>query len=219
MAGSNDAALLLGAEDAQGVSPFQAGHGLHDGLLQVAFVIQVQQVDDDLGVGLALELEALFLELFPQRGVVLDDAVMYDGKLVIVAHMGMGVHIGGFPVGGPSGMADAGRAGHGCAPLDIRVQIFNHADGFFHMDAILPQHGDAGGVVSSIFQFLQSIQQDGGCALAAGEADNTTHQRIPPFSPGRLLGVSPVFIGSVIRSPWMQVKTYACSPSRRRMTS
>ena len=181
MAGGDQAALFILAEDAQGVGALQTGHGLFDSLHQVALVVQIQQVDDDLGVGLALEPEALGLQLLPQGGIVLDDAVVDDGELVVVAHMGVCVCIGGFPVGGPAGVTDAGCTGHGVTTLDLCVQVLDHADGFFHMDAVLSQNSDAGRVIASVLQLLQAIQQDGCCILGAGKADDTTHQRFLLF--------------------------------------
>ena len=181
MAGGDQAALGLFTEDTQGVGALQTGYGLLDGLHQVALVVQVQQVDDDLGVGLALELEALGLQLLPQGGIVLDDAVVDDGELVVVAHMGVSVCIGGFTMGGPAGVTDAGCTGHGVTPLDLCVQVLDHADGFLHMDAVLAQNSDAGRVIASVFQLLQAIQQDGSGILGAGKADDTTHQRFLLF--------------------------------------
>ena len=63
----------------------QAAHGLLHGLEQVAGVQVVDQVGDDLGVGLAFEDVAGGLQLGAQFVVVLDDAVVdqRDARLVI----------------------------------------------------------------------------------------------------------------------------------------
>ncbi len=134
-----------------------------------------------LSIGLALELEPLCFKLLPELGIVLDDTVVDNGELVIIAHVGMGIDIRGLPMGGPAGMADAGGAWKGRPSLRLVVQIFDHSDGFDHLNAILSQYRHAGGIVSSIFQLLQPVQQNGGRILAAGKSDNSTHV-FPPFS-------------------------------------
>ena len=67
------------------------------------------EVGDDLGVGLALELEALLFELFAQLAEVLDDAVVDDRHPVAGVRMRVGLVR--LAVGCPAGMADAGGAG------------------------------------------------------------------------------------------------------------
>ena len=129
-----------------------------------------------LRVRIAFKLEALSLKLFPQLGVVFNDTVMDDGDLLIVAHMGMGIDIRRLPVGGPTGVANPGAAGEGGAVLGFLHQVLDPAAGLHHVDAFLSQHGNAGGVVPSIFQFFQPIQQDGGCVLIAGKSDDSTHR-------------------------------------------
>ena len=44
-----------------------------------------------LSIGLALELEPLCFKLLPELGIVLDDAVVDNGELVIIAHVGVGI--------------------------------------------------------------------------------------------------------------------------------
>ena len=81
----------VGAEDAERVGTLQPRGGLHDGGLDVPGVVELQQMDDGLGVGLALEDIAVPDQLFAQLQVVFDDAVVYHGKAPVVGQMRVGV--------------------------------------------------------------------------------------------------------------------------------
>ena len=71
------------------------------------------ELGDDLGIGVAVEADALAFELALERGVVFDDAVVDDGDLLAVAEVRMGVAVVGGAVRGPACVADAGAAGGG----------------------------------------------------------------------------------------------------------
>src|SRR5258705_297457 len=78
-------------------------HGLVERLAALASL--VDQVRDDLGVGVALEDAALFLELVLQLAEVLDDAVADHRDRA--GHVRMRIAFGGLAVGGPARVADA----------------------------------------------------------------------------------------------------------------
>ena len=67
---------LVAAEHGDRVGAAQPRQGPLDGIEQVAVVEVVDQVRDDLGVGLRHEDVALGLQLGAQRVVVLDDSVV-----------------------------------------------------------------------------------------------------------------------------------------------
>ena len=69
------------------------------------------EVGGDLGVGLAdVKATPVGEERVLQRVEVLDDAVVDEGELAVVAAaVRVGVVVGGAAVGGPAGVADAGR--------------------------------------------------------------------------------------------------------------
>ena len=80
----------------------------------------LDEVGDDLGVGLGDELVALGGEFALQVEVVFDDAVVDDDDAAGAVAMGMGVLFGGPAVRGPAGVADAEGAVEGMlarAPL------------------------------------------------------------------------------------------------------
>ena len=70
----------------------------------------MQQVDDDLGVGLRGEDIAFALEEVAQFLVVLDDAVVHH-RHAIMGEMRVGVGLAGLAVGRPAGVRDAQHAG------------------------------------------------------------------------------------------------------------
>ncbi len=78
-----------------------------------ALVLPGDQVDRDLGVGVAGELDACGLELAAQRGEVLDDAVVDDRDLSGGVAVRVGVAVGGPAMGGPAGVAEARRCRRG----------------------------------------------------------------------------------------------------------
>ena len=76
----------------------------------VRAVLATEQHGGDLGVGLAAERVAVGEQLGLDLGEVLDDAVVDDGELVVVGEVRVRVGVGRAAVGGPAGVADAGRA-------------------------------------------------------------------------------------------------------------
>ena len=68
------------------------------------------ELGDDFGVGVAVEDDALGLQLPLEGGVVLDDAVMDDGDGAVAAEVRMGVAVVGRAVRGPARVADADAA-------------------------------------------------------------------------------------------------------------
>ena len=70
----------------------------------------LEQVGRALGVGVAGELDPARLELGPQPGEVLDDAVVDHGEAAGRGAVRVGVAVGRAAVGGPAGVPDAGRA-------------------------------------------------------------------------------------------------------------
>ena len=66
---------------------------------------------DDFGVSVALEDDAVVLQLPFQSGIVFNDAVVDDGDKAVAAEMRMGVMVVGGAVRGPARMADADATG------------------------------------------------------------------------------------------------------------
>ena len=75
---------VIVTDDADGVGAFKPGDGLHDGALEVAVIVHLQEIHNDLGVGLALEHVAMGAKLLTKLGIVFDYAVVHDGKVPVV---------------------------------------------------------------------------------------------------------------------------------------
>ena len=106
-------ARLPGVDDDQGVRALDFPQGLANGAQVIRPLGQVahHQVGNDLRVGLGGEAVAGLQQLLLEIQVVLDDAVVDYGDFPHL--VGMGVGLGGPPVSGPAGVADAHRARQG----------------------------------------------------------------------------------------------------------
>ena len=135
---------------------------------------------DDLRVRLAFKDVAFRQKLLPEHGIVFDNPVMHDGKAPVVADMGVRVGIRGSAVGGPAGVSDAGGPGEASAILRLFAQTRDLAADLLQRDAPVPDHGDARGVIAPVLQPFQALQQQRGRLFASGEADDSTHVRLPP---------------------------------------
>ncbi len=129
---ADDAMRLVAAEHRDRVRAVQLERRTLDRLEQVAVVVEVDQVRDHLGVGLARERVAARLELRAQRLVVLDDAVVHERdapgpraarvRAGAVREVRMRVVDGGRAVRRPARVRDAGAAFDAVA-LHERVEL------------------------------------------------------------------------------------------------
>ena len=178
-----------------GVGSVQLSAGGFDGLEQIAVVVAVDEVADDFGVRLAGKHIALGLQLFAQRLVVFDDAVVHQrhaGGLATVdvgpwavAEMRMRVAHLGRAVRGPA------RVGNARQPLQIVLlhlrQQLGHArstacalntlaDGGTGHHAV---HRHPAGVVTPVLQALQALHQQGNDVAGRNRSDDATHKPNP----------------------------------------
>src|SRR5262249_37963378 len=129
--------------------------------LAVAVVAEVEgdQVGDDFGVGVALEVEALGFELPAQGGVVLDHAVVDQGQDAVAADVGVGGAVVGGAVGGPAGVAAAGGAG-GRLVAQVADQFLDPAGALAQVHVRAAEGGQTGAVIAAVFQPAQALDQD-----------------------------------------------------------
>ena len=132
-AGGDDGVLAL-EEDGDGVGALDAGEGLGDAVDGAAGLLE--EVGEDLGVGLGAEAVASATELLSQGVVVLDAAVVDDGDAAGAVEVGVRVELGGSADGGPAGVADADGAGD-VGGVD-GAEVLDEADGLGDADAALP---------------------------------------------------------------------------------
>ena len=187
------AGLLL-ADAADGVG---AGHlaerGLH-GVLEVALVQLADQVDQHLGVGLALEDVALLREVGLDRRIVLDDAVVHQRDAVAldrVIAVRVRVHLGDAAVGRPAGVGNADGAVEAALGLDQLLEHADPADALGDLDlARRSRHGDARGVVSAVLQALEALEEQGRGGLLSDVGNDSAHGRWGPWQRRRQTGRS-----------------------------
>ena len=138
----------------------------------------VDQVRDDLGVGLRFELVAELAQAFALLLVVLDDAVVHQREFA-VAHVRMRVAFGDAAVRGPARVADA----------QARVEMFGlrgrfhfrHAPGAAHaadVARVRVDHRDARRVVTAIFQSLEAFDEDRNHIAIRDRADDAAHRGV-----------------------------------------
>ena len=182
--GGDEGVGVVRADDAEGVGalhpPQDPAHGLQHAA--ALLIVELQQLGHHLAVGLRGEFHPLAQQVFLDLLVVLDDAVVDQGHLAALAHMGMGVDVVGLAVGGPAGVADAQ------VPVEVRPvmaelpQRLQPALALADLQSqLLRPHSDAGGVIAPVLHPLQTIQQDGGGLLVlAHESDNSAHSIVYP---------------------------------------
>ena len=121
--------------------------------------VEGDQLGDDLGVGVAVEDDAVGFQLPFESGIVLDDAVVDDGDEAVAAEVGMGVAVVGGAVGGPAGVADADAAGGGLV-AEMANQVLNPAGLLAEVQARAGQGRQAGAVVAAVLQPAQALDED-----------------------------------------------------------
>ena len=140
------------------------------GALQV-----VHQLYQHFGVRAAAEGDAFLLQPLLDDGIVLDDAIVHQGKVARGGHMRMCIGLRGLAVGGPAGV---GYADVACAVFvgGILLQPGHFACSLVHVQPSFGvDEGDACTVVASVFQSFQSFNQDGISLPLADVSYYSTH--------------------------------------------
>src|SRR5262249_47321393 len=137
----------------------------------------LNEMSNNFGVGFSDKLVAFGLKLHFQFEIVLDNPVMYDHNLAGAITVWVGVFFGGAAMGGPAGVTDAiGPFGWGLAQR--LFQVAELAGGAANFKLAFPgDHRDAGGVVSTVFEFAKSLDDDRHNLLRSDIADNSAHAR------------------------------------------
>ena len=174
--GAVDLAGVVGRQNAQSIAAPQILHGVHQGLHHISLEVVLKQMSHHFGVGLGLHLIALFGEHFPQFQIVFDDAVVDDGDPSIAADVGMGIHIGRLTMGGPPGVTDAAGGFHAAHLLHLVLQVLDTALGLDHLQPFGAQHRHTGGVIPTVLQLIQSLQQNGHGLFPAHISYDSAHK-------------------------------------------
>ena len=174
-AGAHDDTRLGVAHNRDAIRASQAISRLAHGLEQIAVVGLFNQMGNDFGVGLAREHVSATDELFFERGIVLNDAIMHHGDIIRAGRMRVRVILARFAVGCPARMANAARA--------VDVHALNHgfkagdlANLVLHVEAQRRLHGDARRIVAAVFHALQAANQNVLRLQASGVSNDAAHR-------------------------------------------
>ena len=171
-AGGDDGVGAL-KEHCEGVGALNAGEGLGDAVDGAAGLLE--EVGEDLGVGLGAEAVAAATELLSEGVVVLDAAVVDDGDAAGAVEVGVRVELGGSADGGPAGVADAEGAGDGgvaarrssTKPTALATRM-----------AVPVEDGDAAGIVAAVLDAVQRVEQDGQRVSRPDVPRNSAHRQL-----------------------------------------
>ena len=168
-------------DDAEREVAVQLEERLAHGLGEVAVVVRLEQVRDDLGVRLGAEDVPVGDQPLLERHVVLDDAVEHDGEAVVAARERVRVGLGRPAVGGPARVADAGRRGRAVRARDLleHAQVADRAD---DLELVAVDQRDAGRVIAAVLETLESADQKGLAETPSGIADDAAHSRLLPVA-------------------------------------
>ena len=106
-ASNYNATGFLRAYNSKAIGSYNLRACLGNSIAKVASVGFFNKVRNDFSIGIAAEFVPPSLKLLTEFGKVLDDAVVYDGNLIVTRGMWVGVALTWSAVRCPTGMSDA----------------------------------------------------------------------------------------------------------------
>ena len=158
LAYGDDLIRMVPENDAQGKGAGQKVYSLPHRLHRVPVVAMVDQLGGDFRIGLGGEGVALLRKEFPQLHIVFHNAVVHQRHPAALAQMGVGIHVAGFPMGGPAGMPHPDMAGQLGPFLGHVPKHLEPAPGLCYLDGSICGHADAAGIIAPVFQLMQGLQ-------------------------------------------------------------
>ena len=113
----------IGRHHPQGVGTLDPLERLLDSSRQIAVQIFLDQMGQNLGIRLGVELVSQLFEFFTEAVIVLDDTVVHHHQSATAVSMGMGVLFGRCTVGCPPGMAESTIGLDAVGFLDERFKL------------------------------------------------------------------------------------------------
>ena len=173
----------------QGIAAADTYHGPRDGVHRPDFVflvVVIHKLDGHLGVRVAVEGVAVPKQFFLQFRIVFNDAVVHahhirlhrpaPGAGTVAAHMRMRVCHAGIPMGSPSGMPDPAASRQRPSLVRFICQVVQLPGSLDHLrQRRAVAYGQAGGIISPVFQPGKAVQQDRRGLLPSGESDYSAH--------------------------------------------
>ena len=187
-AGRDQHVGLVGVHCDERIVPAQLAESGAHGLRQVAVEVALDQVADDLGVGLGAEHVAVLGQFLAQLAVVLDDAVQDDVDLVAAVAVGVRVLLGHAAVRRPAGVCHADRGGRRANRhvagavgarmlLDRRAKVREVADSPDAVDLAVRNHRDPRRVVTTVLELLEPGDQQVPARSVTHVSDYAAHKR------------------------------------------
>ena len=165
---------MVAEQDGDGEGAVQAGEHGGDRVARALALLElvVDQMGDDLAVGLRLEGAAGRLHLLAKRPEILDDAVVDERDPA--DDVGMGVADGRSAVGRPARMGDPDRSGERPGG-ELGGEIVELALGPAALERAVQDRADAGRVIAAIFEAPQALHEPVGHFLPPDDADDSAH--------------------------------------------
>src|SRR5487761_344843 len=131
---------------------------------------------DDFGIRFGQKFVAFLNELLLQFEIILDDSVMHDDDFALAVAVGMGIFFRWASVSGPASVPDAVQTvERRQANRFLEISQFSGCPANVKL-AVLLDHGDSRRVISSIFQTLEAVQDQGNHFLGSDVADYSAHK-------------------------------------------
>jgi hypothetical protein len=146
-----------------------------DRLGEIAVVVALDQMGDDLGVRFRAERVTVRLQRPLQLPVVLDDAVQDERQLPVLATgQRMGVLLGHTAMRRPAGVAETGR-GLRPVPRGCGLQLREVADRADVVELVGFPEDDAGRVIAAVLEALEAVQEERLARPGPDVSDDSTH--------------------------------------------
>ena len=179
---ADQAVGMLARHEYESVRAFDARKHLAHRGLEVAVVDFLQQVCDDLRIRLRLEGMTFFNQIFLQRHIVFDDAVVHNGKIARAVCMRMCVAVRRTSMRRPTRMPNADMTCR-LISFDDSLEFGKTTHAFFHADLLLVQDGDARRIIAAILELRQPLDEKRRRLTLADITNDSTHRQKPPKFP------------------------------------
>ena len=124
-------------------------------------------------------MNASSLEFIAQLGEILDDAVVDDRDLLILAHMRMGISVGRAAVGCPAGVTDPGRRPGQRILAEQDLEVDELACLLAHLEASVRDDRDPRRVITAVFEATEAGYHDLESLLLTDVANDSAHDAQP----------------------------------------
>ena len=171
---ADDDVGFVKGEDDERVRPIELADGRSHPIRERTLLL-LDQVGDDLGIGVRVQDVAALLETGAQVGEVLDDPVVDHRDPPLAVAVGVRVPVGRRAVGRPPRVPDPDRARDGPDDLEGGVELGQLAGSLHHREATVDD-GDAGRVVPAVLETSQTLEDDGERLVGAYVAHDAAHE-------------------------------------------